>query len=155
MGHPAAIILYNRWYFAGKEGFAVSGNKTFSHITVSSDEEEDFVIEAGVRAATCFDEPCACDDAGGSVCDDEDEGVRGDEGGNVCDDTFDDEPHDDARLDASSSQAAVKGGKEGLYRETTMEDLESAPMSSMQKVIIAVALLFIVVAVVYYFVFMH
>lgn len=198
MGRPAAIILYNRWYFARKEGFAVSGNRTFSHITVSSDEEEDFVIEAGVRSDARFDdvrdeadevEDAGADEAGGAceaACADarldvgEDEaaarGVLADESEALDDEELaageeeagceedgaqpqrSDQPQRQKRSEQqrrSSSTHSTAGGEESSYRETTMEDLESAPMSTMQKAIVVVALLAIVAAVVYYFVFMH
>lgn len=178
----------------------MSGNRTFSHITVSSDEEEDFVIEAGVRSGARFDGVrdeadevedalAGAEEAGGAcgaACADArlgvDEGeaaargVLADEG-----EAFDDEesaaseeeagceedgaqpltqPQRSQRSEqlqrrSSSAHSAAGDGEEGSYRETTMEDLEGAPMSTMQKAIVVVALLAIVAAVVYYFVFMH
>ena len=143
------------------------GEKKFSHITVTSDEDDDFVIQAGVPAGS----RSAAPDEAQAACEDEAAGeasAQGGEAGNEAgreddeadgveraDEAIADEEADGPLPDAGRSASARSGKKKDAYRETTMEDLEATPMSLTQKVIIALALLLVVVAVVYYFLFLR
>ena len=134
----------------------------FSRITVTSDEDDDVVIYAGVRSeplSAPADEPSA-------------EDLPGDEAFNahevdeeVCEDTASSDVLADDELveykkaagtltdrDSSPKRAAQKAASaqpDTGYRETTAEDLASSPMSLMQKIIIAVAALAVLAIVVY------
>ena len=129
----------------------------FSHISVASDDEDDVVIEAGAPRSRSYgegesasqpsgDEAAASEVATGAA------EAGGGEGSS--------EPSPQAC--APASERAAKAGKPAKasastrkgYEETTLEDLESTKMSSMQKGIIAVALIGIVAFIVYYVAFM-
>ena len=146
------------------------GEKKFSHITVTSDEDDDFVIQAGVPAgfrSAAPDEAQAAreDEAAGEASAQggeagheagrEDDAAAEADGVERADEAIADEEADGPLPDAGRSASARSGKKKDAYRETTMEDLEATPMSLTQKVIIALALLLVVVAVVYYFLFLR
>ena len=56
---------------------------------------------------------------------------------------------------APVERTAQPAAKDLGYRETTLDDLKSEPMSKTQKIIIACAIAAVAAAVVYYFVFMR
>ncbi|WP_087193351.1 hypothetical protein [Gordonibacter sp. An230] len=94
----------------------------FSHITVTPDDEDDVVIRAGAPDTSHSD-----DDGAGDV------------------------PADDAPAVRPVRPASEKGApsSDEAFRETTIEDLEPPPMPTMQKAVIAVAVVLFVVAVAY------
>lgn len=108
----------------------------FSHITVTADEDEDIVIQAGV-----VDEPSAKEPSVSAPAPEAapaaDGGAEAAEG-----DTAEVAPEPPAR----SRPAAPDDG----YRETTLEDIESAKMSGTQKAVILVAMLGIAAFVLWY-----
>lgn len=117
--------------------------KRFSHITVTpdtvSDEDDEFVIEAGVRAASDdagvhSARPASEQEPGGKLKNGVGAGAKA---------------KDAAKRDAvrDASDADERDG----YRPTTVDDLKGASMSTMQKAIIGIALAGIIAAVVYYF----
>lgn len=117
--------------------------KRFSHITVTpdtvSDEDDEFVIEAGVRAASDdagvhSARPASEQEPGGKLKNGVGAGAKA---------------KDAAKRDAvrDASDADERDG----YRLTTVDDLKGASMSTMQKAIIGIALAGIIAAVVYYF----
>ncbi len=116
-----------------------SGDTKFSHITVNADDDDDFVIQAGLRPSAPAPEPAQTDGAVPS------------EPSFDAPSSTEDEREASAADDVRSSSADSKKG----YRETTAEDLEVEPMSAMQKIIIAVALLAIVGFIAYYVLFMR
>ena len=129
----------------------------FSHISVASDDEDDVVIEAGAPRSRSYGEGESAsqpsgDEAAASEVATEAAEAGGGEGSS--------EPSPQACVPAS--ERAAKAGKPAKasasarkgYEETTLEDLESTKMSSMQKGIIAVALIGIVAFIVYYVAFM-
>lgn len=148
------------------------GEKKFSHISVSSDEDDEFVIEAGRPAASRFGEGSVSEGFEGRA----DSRALGEEssparlqpagaadarkGGAAGEPCVDDEPSPhagsahgsaaDAKPGARSAAAGKAAGAKNDYQPTTLEDLEGASMSMMQKVIIGLALAGIVAAVVYY-----
>ena len=54
-----------------------------------------------------------------------------------------------------STQPSGRAEKDDAYRETTIEDLETEPMPAAQRIVIIAAVLCIIGALVYYFVFMR
>lgn len=109
----------------------------FSHITVTADEDEDIVIQAGV-----VDEPSAKEP---SVSAPAPEAAPAADGGTEAAEvapTADIAPEPPAR----PRPAAPDDG----YRETTLEDIESAKMSGTQKAVILVAMLGIAAFVLWY-----
>lgn len=113
----------------------VNNGNTFSHITVSTDDEDDIVIQAGIR---------------------EDSTMAGDSsepGAHVSDrgkpeTTVDSE---EAVRDGSTEAATrASRARDEPYHETRLEDLKGTPMPMIQKAIIAVAVVFVVGVVVYY-----
>ncbi len=156
----------------------MQGERKFSHITVTPDEEDDVVIQAGVPIE---DWNGAADegpggDFGESPNDNPDKSLDDALGGDLeegaaaePDDVFAGEalgesvsenspsaPEEAAAPNAAEEDAPQrKAARKEAYRETTMEDLEGAHMSGMQKAIIVLALLLIVAAIVYYCVVMR
>lgn len=140
------------------------GERKFSHITVSSDDDE-FVIQAGVRGEVRADEERqAAEEAreaakrGLAKEAEVAAGEKAAEDGRAP--AFAEQKPGGAGREASEvaaprSQAAAprKAARDDGYRPTTMEDLEGGSMSTMQKAIIAIALAGIVAAVVYYLLF--
>lgn len=123
----------------------------FAHISVSSDDEDDFVIHAGARAEqrSASAEP-ALDSAFGQA---------GDWSG-VLEDPCAPEAQkssapETSQLRESESRpaggepAASRARKDG-YRETTLEDLEGGSMSSLQKGVIVAAIVGILAFVLWY-----
>ena len=118
-----------------KDGPVASGDTKFSHITVSADDDDDVVIQAGARpsgsgarAPEPREEPAAPEPAPVAP---------------------EPEPQEEPAPAAQPARDAKR------YRETTAEDLEAEPMSAMQKAIIAVALAAVVGFVLYYLFFMR
>lgn len=135
----------------------------FKHISVSADSEDDVVIWAGTEQASAE----ACDSARAF-------NVAGAEGASAeapdsaqfvkpasveaCDSAQINEAPDSAKpapAPAPVKRTAQSGVKDQGYRETTLDDLKSEPMSKTQKIIIACAIAAVAAAVVYYFVFMR
>lgn len=115
-----------------KKGAVVAEVSGFKHISVSADSDDDVVIWAGA----------------------------GTEGASA-------EAPDSAQINEAPDSAkpapaptpvkrtVQSGVKDRGYRETTLDDLKSEPMSKTQKIIIACAIAAVAAAVVYYFVFMR
>lgn len=117
-------------------------NKAFSHITVNADDDDDVVIKAGIVADGVADadafpsepEPAA-EPAGEEAVEEIDEPAG------------DSEP---AEEPAPAPAAAHPAPSADGYRETTLEDIESSKMGTVQKAVIVVALLGIVAFVVWF-----
>lgn len=117
----------------------VSEDAKYSHISVSSDDEDEVVIHAGIRGD---DKPVAGSrpgeeqvDGDGLIPDSEGATERSTSGENAA---------------GEEVSAARESHPADSYRETTEEDLDQTSMSTMQKAIIAVALLAIVGFAIYY-----
>lgn len=109
----------------------MANSKEFSHITVTADDDEDVVIQAGVVEET------AAKDDDGAV-----EGIA------------EEAPAPPVRsaevpVPEAKPQPQGKSGDASCH-ETTLEDLEATKMSTTQKVIIVVALLGIVAFAAWY-----
>ena len=128
----------------------------FSHISVASDDEDDVVIEAGAPRSRSYGEgEPAAQPAGDEATSaaNKTAAAGGGEGPS----------ESPSRASTPAPERAVKADKPARrasaparkgYEETTLEDLESTKMSSMQKGIIAVALIGIAAFIVYYVAFM-
>ena len=129
----------------------------FSHISVTSDDEDDVVIEAGAPRSRSYGEgesasQPARDEAPARAAATEAAEADGGEGSSESPSRASTPaPERAAKADkpATASASTRKG-----YEETTLEDLESTKMSGMQKGIIAVALIGIAAFIVYYVAFM-
>ena len=104
----------------------------FKHISVSADSDDDVVIWAGTDA----------------------EGASAE----APDSAQINEAPDSAKPAPAPTpvkRTVQPAAKDLGYRETTLDDLKSEPMSKTQKIIIACAIAAVAAAVVYYFVFMR
>ena len=115
----------------------MANSKEFSHITVTADDDDDVVIQAGVVEEPAAEEPVEEAPLEEPV----------DEPGA--------EEADDAVAEAVEEAAVEKEGAgetadAGSYHETTLDDLEATKMSTTQKVIIVVAVLGIVAFAAWY-----
>lgn len=113
----------------------------FKHISVSADSDDDVVIWAGTDAE------------GASLEVPDSVQIQ-----NVGAEPALKESNDSAKpapAPAPVERTAQPGVEERGYRETTLDDLKSEPMSKTQKIIIACAIAAVAAAVVYYFVFMR
>ena len=117
----------------------------FSHISVASDDEDDVVIEAGALRARAQAVPQERE-ASQAVA------ARPSAVAPEAQARPDDSPKP-AAARPNATRAAGKASKQE-YKEMTLDDLEGAKMSGMQKGIIAVAAVGIVAFVVYYIGFM-
>ena len=100
----------------------MSEEKKFTHIAVTVDDDDDFVIEAGACA------PCARPTS-----------------------TTETNPAEKPAPAAQSEPSASAQRKpRDTYRETTLEDIESSKMPVAQKVVIALAVLGIIAFAVWY-----
>lgn len=115
----------------------MANEREFSHITVSADEDDDIVIQAGIVEAPA-DEPEAVSSADAAP-----EAVKTEE--------VVEASTAEAVPVAEEAPAAPPRADDG-YRETTLEDIESSKMNSVQKAVIVVALLGIVAFVVWFLV---
>ena len=111
--------------------------KEFSHITVTADDDDDVVIQAGVVEEPAAEEPVEEAPLEEPV----DEPAA--------------EEADDAVAEAVEEAAVEKEGAgetadAASYHETTLDDLEATKMSTTQKVIIVVAVLGIVAFAAWY-----
>ncbi len=114
----------------------MANTKEFSHITVTADDDDDVVIQAGV-----VEEPAAAQPVEEAPGEPVDEPAA--------------EEADDAVAEAVEEAAVEKEGAgetahAASYHETTLDDLEATKMSTTQKVIIVVAVLGIVAFAAWY-----
>ena len=119
----------------------------FKHISVSTDSDDDVVIWAGTDAegaslevpdSVQIQNACA---EGASL--------------EVPDSVQFNQASQPAQAPVPVERTAQPAAKDLGYRETTLDDLKSEPMSKTQKIIIACAIAAVAAAVVYYFVFMR
>ena len=137
----------------------------FKHISVSADSDDDVVIWAGTDAegaslevpdSVQIQNACA---EGASLEVPDSVQIQ-----NACAEGASLEVPDSVQFNQASQPAQAPApvertaqpvAKDLGYRETTLDDLKSEPMSKTQKIIIACAIAAVAAAVVYYFVFMH
>ncbi len=136
-------------------------DKKYSFITVGTDDDDDVVIQAGAPACqpAGFEPESAADLAEPEVepawepepaLDLEPELAPAEDLGAAPEP----EPEPEPALKAAPAPVSAKPKAKDGYRETTLEDLESAPMGSTQKLIIGIAVLGIAAFVAYYLFFM-
>ena len=126
--------------------------KKFSHITLTSDEDDDIVIEAGLRSEPEVGEPEGVASDAEAFADAISEEAE-EESVGFTDDTLLEEEYESSQESERTEHPTKQ--KSGGYIETTLEDLKGASMPFVQKVVIACALVFLIVAVLYYFLFMR
>lgn len=134
-----------------------SDNQRFTHISVEPDDDDEFVIEAGSpRAAeeTPVEELVSSEDD--EIVDDVHDDYTTDESAVGSDAQTPSVNEERSHLEAPAEAEHATGRQAPpRYKEQTEEDLEVPPMSNMQKIIIACALVFLIVALVWYFVSMR
>ncbi|MEY8460839.1 SURF2 Surfeit locus protein 2 [Eggerthellaceae bacterium 24-137] len=110
----------------------------FSHITVSTDDDDDVVIQAGIADST-FEELTDAELGDGPA-------DAGNPGGEEA--VAESEPPiaDEPPTAEEPRRFAADDG----YRETTLDDIEGSPMSTTQKAVIVVALLGIIAFAAWY-----
>lgn len=116
----------------------------FSHITVSTDDDDDVVIQAGIADSTSEeltdaelgDGPADAGNLGGEEAVAESEPATADEP------PIADEP--------PTAEEPRRFAADDGYRETTLDDIEGSPMSTTQKAVIVVALLGIIAFAAWY-----
>lgn len=119
----------------------------FKHISVSADSDDDVVIWAGTDAeGASLEVPDSVQIQNASA-----EGASLE----VPDSVQFNQASQPAQASAPVERTAQPAAKDLGYRETTLDDLKSEPMSKTQKIIIACAIAAVAAAVVYYFVFMR
>lgn len=119
----------------------------FKHISVSADSDDDVVIWAGTDAeGASLEVPDSVQIQNACA-----EGASLEVPASV---QFN-QASQPAQASAPVERTAQPGVEDLGYRETTLDDLKSEPMSKTQKIIIACAVAAVAAAVVYYFVFMR
>lgn len=124
----------------------MTDEKTFSHITVSADDDDDFVIQAGRRRSPQAQEPRAAVSTKKTV--EESETLSDQDRSDSSTQKMVDERVESPEIVPEKASQATS--KEDGYRATQLEDLKGAPMPTAQKVVIAVAALLVVGFAVYY-----
>ena len=136
----------DRLYFiigGTRKDCTVADEKAFSHITVSTDDDDDVVIQAGARAVS---RPAALEPAPEPDCAPDSEEPAS--AGAGADEAAPGNPS------ASRSDEEARS-LEDDSREQRLEDLAGAPMPKAQKAVLATALLLIVGFAAYYYFFMR
>lgn len=123
----------------------------FAHISVSSDDEDDFVIHAGARAEQRF---ASAEPAFDPALEQVDSQPGTGEGACVPSEQKESAP-ETAQPRVSDDRPAGGGpaaprAQKGGYRETTLEDLEGGSMSSLQKGVVVAAIAGILAFVLWY-----
>lgn len=132
----------------------------FKHISVSADSDDDVVICAGAsteRTSVEVRDSAQINQGASSEAPDSAQFIKP-ASAEVLDSAQIKEAPDSAKPAPAPTpvkSTAQSGVKDQGYRETTLDDLKSEPMSKTQKVIIACAIAAVAAAVVYYFVFMR
>ena len=174
MGSFSQIRVVLFWGFAcscerlnRKKGAVVAEVSGFKHISVSADSDDDVVIWAGAgtegASAEAPDRAQFIKQASAEACDSARVFNAADAGAErtsaeVRDNARNNEAPDSAKPAPAPTpvkRTTQSGVKDQDYRETTLDDLKSEPMSKTQKIIIACAIAAVAAAVVYYFVFMR
>ena len=138
----------------------------FKHIAVTAAEEDDEVITAGMKPAAQPETAKPLADSS-QVSQDPENSVSADQESRLSE--LDSDAGDIDAVSAPSDKDASSAGaasaanrpakkparKQGAYHETTLSDLEPEPMSTTQKAVIIAAVVCIIGALIYYFVFMR
>lgn len=121
----------------------------FSHITVHSDDDDEVVIQAGARPNARHDEqsPAQSENSQPVAAP---EPLEPQEQTHPVKSQEQSRPADPQPAPKVAGAPVKKPAKKGSYQQTTAEDLETGPMPTAQKVVIVMAVLFIVGFLVYY-----
>ncbi len=133
----------------------MADDKAFSHITVSADDEDDFVIHAGVRPGAkaaqqqeTLASPVVESSKPAPAQDPSlEEALRSEPAAEA---SVSVEPSSTEAAQGDARSARRKSSEGEAYRETQLEDLKGAPMPTAQKVVIIVAALAVIGFIVYY-----
>lgn len=151
----------------------MADKSSFKHITVNAAPEDDVVIQAGVVAQVPEDDGSSevveaveyeegveeAPDVEDAQYNDAYEAYEVDEVGEVDEAAYDENTADvdeyEAPADVSSAQSSKQPSERPAartdgYHETTLEDVESFKMGTVQKVVLVVAVLAIIAAIVWY-----
>lgn len=125
----------------------MADDKVFSHITVSAEDEDDFVIQAGAPAGA----NAASRKKEATKPPFEEHTVAEGKQGRPSEVEFGGEPHKAHAASAAPGSARSMPSKpHDPYRETKLEDLQNTSMPTMQKVVLVAALLLVLGFIVYY-----
>ncbi len=140
----------------------MASDKQFSHITVNAAEDDDVVIQAGSPMQPVDEPAMPC---GVPVSQDDAAPADASAASAPADAPTASAPEPEiyetpakSAFEGADSQDADESGASAdaaAWREQTLEDLEAGPMSNMQKIVLGAAAVFVVVALVWYFCFMH
>lgn len=122
-----------------------SDKQKFAHITVEPEDDDEFVVQAGIPQDDASSER-GIETLTSEGDSDADEGVQ-------CAEEVEQTADDFSTVDIDDSDAVKP--TESAYKTNSEEDLNVPPMSAMQKGIIVFAVVMIVVAIVYYLAFMN
>lgn len=144
----------------------MADKKSFKHISVNDSSDDEVVIQAGAvhtpvhetaEEADTLPQQNAIDEADSSLFGDAFDAQTGlypvtvdDDPEEEVEEASDETPATDSTGSASGDGAAAASARKDTYRETTLEDVESSKMGNMQKVVLAVAVLAIIAAIVWY-----
>lgn len=123
----------------------MADDKTFSHSTVSAEDEDDFVIQAGARSDA---KPATGKVDTGNLSPEKPVVVDGEHRG-----SSEVESDSKARRAATSAPESERGASAtppDSYRETNLDDLKNTSMPTMQKIVLGAALLLVLGFIVYY-----
>lgn len=117
-------------------------NQKFTHITVESGDDDEFVIHAGVTTSE-------------QALPEEDADLASSDAQEVLE-SGDTESEDPSCEEQVPSAVLVNDSSKSndIYETKTEEDLQVPPMSTTQKAVIAFAIIMLIVGVVYYFGFL-
>ena len=135
------------------------GDNEFKHIAVTAADEDDFVIKAGIVDDSA---PAAVPAETASAprpAHEQAAVVEHVEKPASQESSIDKKPpvqtaSEQVPTPANPPRGQTSSKKRDTYRETTLEDLESAPMPLAQRIVIIAAVVCIIGAVIYYFAFM-
>jgi len=122
----------------------------FKHITLTPADEDDVVINAGVSKSSAAIDSDSVDER--DSADDVENASEG--AGALSRESRENSSKIDAAATGRKSQGQ-RAGKKDDYHEATLEDLQGEPMSLTQKAVIIAAVVCIIGALIYYFVFLR
>lgn len=123
----------------------------FKHITVTPADDDDIVINAGIAKPS----EAESSDFGEKPDSTEAEAATSEKADASMPDSRE-EPAEAGAVGASARKAQGQGAKKkDGYREATLEDLQGEPMSLTQRIVIIAAVVCIIGALAYYFLFLR
>lgn len=134
----------------------------FKHISVTAAEEDDVIISAGIVPRSEGPSSVSGDEAASEPEPELEpepgpESGRGSKAANPAEEEAlpDQEPETAKATPGNGSARSARSAAKDGYRETTLEDLKGEPMPLKQKIVIIAALVCIIGALAYYFIFLR